>query len=150
MTAAEVHELAFLHIQFAHQLGESVNNQTEFWVSVSYAVLVLAFIAPHVLNKVTTPLILCLYITYTVAIGSNLLFDLDTSKASMMDAEKLLVDNGIELATFDEKIRAQRDANLTTTQEIGRLHVPGLFLATVGYVCFASYSTWRKRHPRPE
>ena len=150
MTTAEAHELALMHIQFGHELGESVTSQVEFWVSVSYAVLVLAFLAPHVLNKVTTPLVLFLYVTCTVSYGSNMLFDLDTAKASMSDAETLLVANRIELSTFDEKIRAQRDSSLTTTQEIGRLHLPGLFFATIGYVCFASYSNWRKRHPKTE
>ena len=143
MTKAEAHELALAHIQLAHELGEAVNAQSEFLISVSYALLVLAFIAPHVLNRVTTPLILGLYMTYMIAAGSNMVFDLEISRASMLDAETLLAEHEIQLATFDEKIRAQRDTELTTTQEIGRLHMPGLFMATIGYVCFVSYRNWR-------
>ncbi|MDP5071755.1 MAG: hypothetical protein NWQ45_12740 [Congregibacter sp.] len=66
MTAAEAHELALMHLQFGHSLGEAIMSTLQFWVSVSYGVLILAFIAPQALNRVTTPLILTLYVVFSV------------------------------------------------------------------------------------
>ena len=145
MNIAEAHELALNHIEFAHELGEAFNRQSEFWVSVSYGVLVLAFVAPHALNRVTTPLILTLYILFTVSIITNASFDLATARASMKDAESLIEANGIKLTSFEEKSRPQNDTGFKIIQGIGELHVPGLFFATVGYVCYASLVQRRRR-----
>ena len=145
MNVAEAHELALMHIEFGHELGEAFNRQSEFWVSVSYGILVLAFVAPHALNRLTTPLVLALYILFSISIATNALFDLETSRASMKDAERLLNDNGINLATFDEKSSPQDDTEFRLIQAIGALHVPGLFCATLGYVCFASFTGSRKQ-----
>jgi hypothetical protein len=142
MNVAEVHELALMHIEFGHDLGEAVNRQVEFWISVSYGILVLAFVAPHALNRLTTPLVLTLYILFSMSSVSNIQFDLKTAEASLEDAEQLINSKDIKLNTLDEKSRPQ---TFRLNQRIGALHVPGLFFATIGYVCFASFIGWRKQ-----
>jgi hypothetical protein len=145
MNVAEAHELALMHIEFAHELGEATSRQGEFWVSVSYGILVLAFVAPHALNRLTTSLVLTLYILFSISIVTNISFDLETAAGTMKDAERLINDNGIKLATFDEKSRPKTDTDFRLIQTIGALHMPGLFCATIGYVCFASFIGWRKQ-----
>ena len=105
MTQAEAHELALMHVQFAHELGESALRQGEFWVSVSYGLLVLTFVAPHALNKVTTPLVLTLYILYTAFITTNSYFDLDAAEASRADAGRLVSEHQLNLNVLEEKNR---------------------------------------------
>ena len=141
MTQAEAHELALMHVQFAHELGESALRQGEFWVSVSYGLLVLTFVAPHALNKVTTPLVLTLYILYTAFITTNSYFDLDAVEASRADAGRLVSEHQLNLNVLEEKNREQGDLALPLA--LGSLHAPGLFFATLGYVGFVSYKNWR-------
>ena len=142
MTEAEAHELALMHVQFGHDLGEAALRQGEFWVSVSYGLLVLAFVAPHTLNKVTTPLVLALYILYTSFASTNAYFDLSAADASRADASRLLAEHELRLDVLDEKNR--EEGELTLPLAVGGLHAPGLFIATLGYVCFVSYRNWRK------
>ena len=145
MNVAEAHELALMHMEFAHELGEATNRQIEFWISVSYGILVLAFVAPHALNRLTTPLVLTLYILFSMSFASNVSFDLETAVASMKDAEQLMNSNDVKLATFDEKFRPQTETEFRLTTRIGALHLPGLFCATIGYVCFAGFIGGRKQ-----
>ena len=134
--------MALMHVQFGHDLGEAALRQSEFWVSVSYGLLVLAFVAPHTLNKVTTPLVLALYVLYTTFASTNVYFDLKAADASRADASRLLAEHELRLDLLDEKNR--EDDALTLPLAIGGLHAPGLFIATLGYVCYVSYRNWRK------
>ena len=142
MTKSEAHELALMHVQFGHDLGEAALRQGEFWISVSYGLLVLAFVAPHALNKVTTPLVLTLYILYSSFITTNSYFDLSAAEASRADADRLVAEFNLNLKVLEEKNREKGDLNLPLA--LGSLHAPGLFLGTVGYVCFVSYRNCRK------
>jgi len=106
---------------------------------------VLAFVAPQALNKVTTPLVLVLYILYSSFITTNSYFDLGTADASREDAAQLVSEFNLNLNVLEEKKR--REGELALPLTLGSLHAPGLFFAVVGYVCFVSYKNRRKAKP---
>ena len=143
MTTAEAYELALMQVQLSHELGEAANRAGEFWMSVTYLLLAIAVIAPQTLNKVTTPLLLTLYILYTLNFGTNAEYDQDTANAAMRDAEVLVVKHELSLQVVHEKKRITDDPELNLRQSIAGWHGPGMFYATIGYVCFVSYRNWR-------
>ena len=143
MTQAEAYELALMQVQLSHELGEAANRTSEFWMSVTYLLLAIAVIAPQVLSKVTTPLLLAFYILMTLNCATNAEYDQDTADAAMRDAEALVVDHGLSLQVVSEKKRFTDDPELNLRQSIAGWHGPGMFYATIGYVCFVSYRNWR-------
>ncbi|MEP6390332.1 MAG: hypothetical protein ABJ056_10460 [Halioglobus sp.] len=143
MTKAEAYELALMQVELSHELGEAASRSAEFWTSASYILLVIAFIAPKALNKATTPIILTLYILMTLSFVTNAEYDQDTANAAMRDAEALVVDHELSLQVVSEKKRFTDDPELNLRQSIAGWSGPGIFLATIGYVCFVSYRNWR-------
>lgn len=143
MTQAEAYELALMQVEFSHELGEAVAGASGFWMSVSYVLLAIAVLVPQALNKVTTPLILTLYILFTLSAASNSVYDQDTANAAMRDAEALVVKHELSLQVFQEKKRFTDDPELSFRQFIGVSFFLGLFLVTIGYLCFVNYRNWR-------
>ena len=151
MTQAEAYELALMQVQLSHELGEAANRTSEFWMSVTYLLLAIAVIAPQTLNKVTTPLLLTLYILYTLSITTSIEYDQDTANAAMRDAETLVIRHELSLQVVQEKKRLTDDPELSLRQTIASWYGLGLFCVTIGYVCFVSYRNWRmERLDSPE
>ena len=144
MTEAEAYELALQHVIFAHELGEATISQGQFWAGVSYAILAIAFVAPHVLNRYTTPILLVLYMLFSLNISTNTEFDYTTSVASMKDAENLIEKYNLELTVFDEKNRHNVDADLGFRHAISIKYADGLFWGTLIIVCVQAFRQKKK------
>ncbi len=147
MTEAEAYELALMQLALAHEIGESVFRTAEFWMSVSYVLLALSFVAPQMLNKITTPIILALYILFTLAMFNRGEYDLNTSVGAIRDAESLISKHELSLVVFDQKIRLGPDKPLPFRRAIAFGFAPGLFLVTIGYIFFVGRKNWHAAKP---
>jgi phosphatidylglycerophosphate synthase len=110
-------------------------SMIQFWVSVSFGLIVVAHMAPDKLNNVLVSIILLLYTCISIFIGALIVADGNILQAVYADAAKLVDTGGASSATIAAL------SNYQGNEQFGGFFVmmalPLTFISTIGYFIYS-------------
>lgn len=122
-----------------HEYGESVHGRLDMWISVSFAVIAITYIAPERLTPLIATLIVVLYSAFTVHTFTVVLADMNIAAATLETAKDFAALNGIENKSLEARVEAEKQSGML----ISSVFMIGLLVGTIGYVLYIALQNYR-------
>ncbi len=135
------YELILELLSQSHTYGESAADKIELWISASFALIAMAYLAPDRLSLGTTALVSGIYVAFSAWLFTNISADLELSQVGLADARALAEEYAIE----SQHLTYRLTEGDTGSRIFGLISQIGLFLGTLGYIGFTARQTFKNR-----